>query len=994
MTLELGSLVAASVVYLLVLFLVAYAAERGVIPSRITQHPLVYSLALGVYATSWSYFGSVGYAARHGFRYLGIYLGVTLACLLVPVLWRPLLRLTRELQLTSLADVLAFRYPGQSTGTAVTLFMLAGSLPYLALQVRAVVESAKVLSPSASPTLVGLGFCAVLTGFSVLFGARHLTPRERHEGLMLAIAFESAVKVVALVAVGVWAVSSVFGGVEGLLAWLEAHPEAVEDMQAPARDASWAPLLALSCTAAFLTPRSYHVAFTEAPEKDALSTATWAFPLVLLVMNLAVPVLLWSGDAVGLPWPADFHVLSVPASRGATGLVLVAFLGGVSAASAMVIVTTLALAPMCLTHLVLPLGFARGRAHLYGWLLWARRLLIAVIILTGYGFYRLLDTRGTGLVDLGLVSFVAVAQFAPGVLGLLFWKRGTRAGFLAGLGMGAATWAMTLVVPLWASPGVVVWTRRVAGLLGFPSDEPWGFSTFTSLALNTLAFVAVSLATRQSAAEAEAARACTREAPALASGGVEAGSPEEFRQRLAPLLGEEAAAAEVDRALAALGLPPDERRPTELRRLRDGVERNLSGLIGPVLARLTVEEALRLEPGSRTALAEQLRFVEELLRDARGMQGGPVLALEAVRRYLRHILEDLPLGVCAVGPDGEVVIWNAALERLSGVEPGAVRGHTLAALPEPWGPLLSGFAAGAEEDTEARVTVAGGERILRMHRSRVSPTEEDGGTSEGMALLVEDLTERKAVDARLAHQDRLASLGRVAAGVAHEIGNPLTAIASLAQNLKYDLDDAEAVRERVGLILQQCRRIDAIVRALVGFSHAGTVGGEARPFTRVAVGPLLAEAVELARMARGARKDRGLRFEHRCPEGLEVLADPQRLEQVLVNLLTNAIDASPDGGVVELEAEAGDDGVHLRVLDRGHGIPGELAQRVFEPFFTTKQPGEGTGLGLALVAGIVREHGGTMLVDNRPGGGTSVTVSLPDSRGVGLSARSGRGALA
>ncbi|WP_141331588.1 ATP-binding protein [Myxococcus sp. AB025B] len=979
MTLELGSLVAASVVYLLVLFLVAYAAERGLISSRITQHPLVYALALGVYATSWSYFGSVGYAARHGYRYLGIYLGVTLACLLVPVLWRPLLRLTRELQLTSLADLLAFRYPGQTTGTAVTLFMLAGSLPYLALQVRAVVESAKVLSPSASPTLVGMGFCAVLVVFSVLFGARHLTPRERHEGLMLAIAFESAVKVVALVAVGAWAVSQVFGGVDGLWTWLEAHPEAVEQLQRPAREASWAPLLVLSCAAAFLTPRSYHVAFTEAPEKDALSTATWAFPLVLLVMNLAVPVVLWSGEALGLPWPADFHLLAVPASRGATGLALVAFLGGVSASSAMVIVTTLALAPMCLTHLVLPLGYARGQPHLYGWLLWARRLLIALIILAGYGFYRLLDTRGMGLVDLGLVSFVAVAQFAPGVLGLLFWKRATRAGLLAGLGAGAAVWMVTLVVPLWASPGVVAWTHRVSALLGFPSDEPWGFSTFASLTLNTLAFVGVSLATRQSQAETEAARACTREGPGLVSGGVEAGSPREFRERLAPLLGEEAASAEVDRALASLDMSPDERRPSELRRLRDGVERNLSGLLGPVLARLTVAEALRLEPGTRAALAEQLRFVEERLRDARGMQG-PVRAVEAVRRYLNRILEDLPLGVCTVGPDGEVVIWNAALERLSGVREHASRGHPLADLPAPWGSLLSAFSAGAEADTETRVVVNGAERTLRLHRSRLTPDEEGGGTSEGMALLVEDLTEKKAVDAKLAHQDRLASLGRVAAGVAHEIGNPLTAIASLTQNLKYELDDAEAVKERTGLILQQCRRIDAIVRALVGFSHAGTVGGEARPFARVEVGPLLAEALQLARMERSATRSRGVSFEHRGAEGLVVLGDAQRLEQVLVNLLTNAVDASPEGGRVELEAQAQEGRVHLRVLDRGHGIASELTQRVFEPFFTTKQPGEGTGLGLALVAGIVREHGGTIQVDNRPGGGTSVTVSLPDAR--------------
>ncbi|RKH37131.1 ATP-binding protein [Corallococcus sicarius] len=974
MTLGLGPLVVASVGYLGVLFLVAYAAEKGRIPARITQHPLVYALALGVYATSWSYFGSVGYAARHGFRYLGIYLGLTLACLLAPVLWRPLLRLTRELQLTSLADLLAFRYPGQVTGTAVTLFALAGSLPYLALQIRAVVESARLLSPAASPALVGPGFCGVLVVFSLLFGARHPAPRERHEGLMLAIAFESGVKLLALVIVAGWCVVSVFGGVGGLQDWLTLHPEAVEALQRPARDASWAPLLVLSLVAAFLTPRQYHVAFTEAPERDGLATVAWAFPLLMLLMNAAVPVLLWSGEALGLPWPADFHVLSVPAAKGAPALALLAFLGGVSAASAMVIVTTLALAPMCLTHLVLPLNTMRGRDDLYGWLLWARRVLIAAIILAGYGFYRLIDTRPTGLVDLGLVSFVATAQFAPGVLGLLLWPQATRAGLLAGLGAGAATWTATLVAPLWEPPSVVAWTNQVSVAMGFSADEPWGFATFTSLGLNALCFVAVSLATRQSLEETEAARVCAREAPGLSEGSVVASSPDEFRRQLEPVLGAQVAAAEVDRAREALDLSLDERRPAELRRLRDGVERNLSGLIGPVLARLAVGEALRLDPGARTALADQLRFVEERLRDARDIRG-PVRELEVVRRYLYRILEDLPLGVCAVGPDGEVVLWNAALEAVSRVPMDAVRGHPLARLPEPWGALFSGLAQAHDGDTEVRVPVAGQTRSLRLHRSRLAHSEGDpAGASEGMTFLVEDWTERKAVDARLAHQDRLASLGRVAAGVAHEIGNPLTAIASLTQNLKYELEDPEAVRERVGLILQQCRRIDAIVRALVGFGHAGTVGGESRPFTRVAVGPLLAEAAQLARLS---RKARDVACTHQSPDGLDVRGDAQRLEQVLVNLLTNAIDASPTGSCVELRADATGDEVRIQVEDRGHGIAPELSQRIFEPFFTTKQPGEGTGLGLALVEGIVREHGGSLRIEGRAGGGTRVTLSLP-----------------
>jgi signal transduction histidine kinase len=344
-----------------------------------------------------------------------------------------------------------------------------------------------------------------------------------------------------------------------------------------------------------------------------------------------------------------------------------------------------------------------------------------------------------------------------------------------------------------------------------------------------------------------------------------------------------------------------------------------------------------------------------------------------VRRYLKRILEDLPLGVCALGPDRDVVIWNAALERLSGVPGGDVQGLPLERLPAPWGELLSGFALDPDgADAEARVRLGTGERILRLHRSQLSSEGGEAERGTGAVLLVEDLTERKAVDARLAHQDRLASVGRVAAGVAHEIGNPLTAIASLAQNLRHE-EDPEAVRERVGLILQQCRRIDAIVRALVSFSHAGTVGDVAVPTRRVAVRAMLEEAAQLARLG---RKDRDVRVDNHCPEGLEVVGDAQRLEQVFVNLLTNAIDASPEGSTVELRAEEDAAHLHLRVVDRGHGIPPELAQRIFEPFFTTKQPGEGTGLGLALAASIVREHGGELTVDSRAGAGTTLTVRL------------------
>ena len=200
MILELGPLFAAAVGYLLLLFLIAYATERGVISQRVARHPLTYALSLGVYASSWTYYGSVGFAKANGYNFLTIYLGVTLSCLLVPVLWIPIMRVVRDHQLTSLADLFAFRYQSQAAGVLVTIFMIACNLPYLALQIRAVTQSVGVLA-SAPHGAVALAFCALVTLFAILFGARHLTPRARHEGLVVAIAFESVVKLAALLLV-------------------------------------------------------------------------------------------------------------------------------------------------------------------------------------------------------------------------------------------------------------------------------------------------------------------------------------------------------------------------------------------------------------------------------------------------------------------------------------------------------------------------------------------------------------------------------------------------------------------------------------------------------------------------------------------------------------------------------------------------------------------------------------------------------------------------
>ncbi|HET9451514.1 MAG TPA: histidine kinase, partial [Aggregicoccus sp.] len=264
MTVGLWGLLGLTLCYLLVLVAIANAADRGGWPTRLARHPLVIALSLGVYATAWSYYGSVGFAKREGVRYLTIYMGVTLACLLVPQVWAPLQRLVRARQFSSLADVLAFRFHSQAAGVLVTVFLLAGSLPYITLQLRALVETAVFLSPGAPRLLVGAFVTAALILFAILFGARHVTPRERHAGLVLAIAFESAVKAVALLAVSAWAYFGPLGGAEGVARLLAERPELQQRLAAPAAAPGWGTLLLLSACAGFLQPRQFHLAFVEA----------------------------------------------------------------------------------------------------------------------------------------------------------------------------------------------------------------------------------------------------------------------------------------------------------------------------------------------------------------------------------------------------------------------------------------------------------------------------------------------------------------------------------------------------------------------------------------------------------------------------------------------------------------------------------------------------------------------------------------------------------
>ncbi|WP_456372398.1 ATP-binding protein [Thiolapillus sp.] len=971
MTLELSSLFTAGFLYLVLLFLIAYVTDRGLIPEQWVSHPLVYTLSLGVYATSWTYYGSVGFANSNGYLFLTIYLGVTLAFALSPVLLRPILRLTSEYQLSSLADLFAFRYRSQLVGMLVTLFMLIGALPYIALQIRAVTQSLQELTQEAPPHILALGFCITLTAFAILFGARHISPRQKHRGLVMAIAFESLVKLVTLLSVGLFALFGVFGGPDNLNQWLGEHPDAIEKLYEPVGGTQWGTLIFLAFGAAFLLPRQFHMLFAENLREDNLRVASWSFPLFLLLLNLPIPVILWAGHYLGLGTDPDYYVLSITLSQGHSWMPMLTFIGGISAASAMVIVTTLALSSMCMNHLLLPASYPDPRLNLYYWLLWGRRLMIGLIILAGYSFYAFLEHRA-GLAQLGLISFVAVVQFLPGIVGLLYWRRATREGVIAGLLGGIGVWAFTLLVPMLQHSGFIENAYPLSHWQEMLALDHWSFATFCSLGLNSLLFAMVSLANRQRIAEQQAAASCCSSMFIPLSGVVTARSPEEFKKELSVLLGKSTAEKEVDHALNDLKMSPRETRPAELRRLRERIERNLYGLIGPQMSHLIVNQKLALDPEARTALADSMRYVEERLAHSRSVLHGLTRELDNLQRYQRQILEDLPLGACALGQDGEIIIWNQAMEDTTGIDAQTTIGHPLSQLPEPWNDLLGGFARATDNHSyHLEVSFAGKTRWFNLHKAvvedpQVSPTSE----APGMVILMEDLTQMENLEAELAHSDRLASIGRLAAGVAHEIGNPVTGIASIAQNLKYEEEPA-AIEQSARDILTQTRRITDIVQSLMNFSRSSSAD---RPLAPVALREVLQDALALVQLT---HKHDGLHYRIDCDASITLNADRQRLSQVFVNLLNNASDASSRGDEISVSAQQHARRLIVTVIDQGSGIPDHFRDQLFEPFTTTKQTGKGTGLGLALARNIILDHNGDIEIDSEPGKGTRVIISFP-----------------
>jgi hypothetical protein len=529
--------------YIGILFAIArYGDKRADQGRSIIANPYTYALSLGVYATAWTFYGSVGRAAGDGVGFLPIYIGPTLMMALWWLVMRKIIRISKTNRITSLADFISSRY-GKSALLAglVTIIAVVGVIPYIALQLKAVSSSftillrypevAAIAPHEAVPVHADTAFwtAMLLATFTILFGTRHLETSERHEGLVAAIAFESLVKLVAFLAVGVFVTWGIYAGLPDLFARAGAQPR-LATLQAPLAAAagsyaSWAWLTVLSMLAIMFLPRQFQVAVVECVNENHIGKAIWLFPLYMLAMNLFVVPVAFGGvmHFAGMGVDPDTFVLTLPMAEKREALALFVFIGGLSAATGMVIVETIALSTMVCNDLVMPVLLRMRsmrlseRRNLTGLLLGIRRGAIVAVILLGYLYFRLAG-EAYALVAIGLISFAAVAQFAPAAIGGIYWKGATRSGALAGLLAGFAVWMYTLLLPSFAKSG---WLP-----IGFLEDGPFGIALLKPYALfglaglndithamlwsmlaNIGAYVIVSALSRQTVAEqAQAAR--------------------------------------------------------------------------------------------------------------------------------------------------------------------------------------------------------------------------------------------------------------------------------------------------------------------------------------------------------------------------------------------------------------------------------------------------------------------------------------------------------
>ncbi|HSF48758.1 MAG TPA: sensor histidine kinase [Burkholderiales bacterium] len=917
-----GAILAASFAYLGVLFAIAFYGDKRADQGRsLIANPYIYSLSLAVYATAWTFYGSVGRAASNGVGFLPIYIGPTLTVALWWLVLRKIIRISKVNRITSLADFVASRY-GKSAllGGLVTLIAVIGIIPYISLQLKAISSSYTLLThypdvmiPAGrnEPVLedTALYVALLLAVFTIFFGVRHLDVSERHEGMVTAIAFESIVKLLAFLAVGVFVTFGMYSGFGELFARAAADPK-IAPLLTPLGGTggsymSWVWLTILSMFAILFLPRQFQIAVVENVNEEHVNKAMWLFPLYMLAINIFVLPIAFGGllRFSGMPVDPDTFVLTLPMIEKQQALALFVFIGGLSAATGMVIVETIALSTMICNDFVMPVLLRmkslklNQRADLSGLLLGIRRGGIVLVLLLGYLYFRLAG-EAYALVSIGLISFAAVAQFAPVILGGIFWKGGTRMGALAGLSAGFLVWTYTLLLPAFARSGWLpitfleqgpwgVGLLRPLELFGLVGLDQITHAMLWSMIANIGTYVAVSLTGRQSAVEHSQATLFV----------------DIFKQSA------ETGGSRLWRGTAAA---PD-------------LHALLARFLGPDRA----EEAFALYARRRgldsyhylEADADLVHSVEKQLAGAIGAASARIMVASVVKEEELSVEEVMTM----LDEASQVITYSHQLE---------------------------------QKKRELEVASA----------------------------------ELKAANERLKELDKLKD--DFVSTVSHELRTPLTSIRAFSEILIENPDLEMAERSRfLSIIVKESERLTRLINQVLDLAKIES-GKTEWQLEDLNVRDVIEDSISATSQL---FKEKHVELETRLPRVEAIIvADRDRLIQVVINLLSNAVKFCKEHtGKVEVSMEVDTDWLRVDVRDNGPGISKANQDAIFEKFrqvgdTLTGKP-QGTGLGLPISRQIIDHFGGRLWVESEPGHGAlfSFTLPLQEVRSEELGVRSG-----
>jgi Na+/proline symporter/signal transduction histidine kinase len=1012
--------IAAAFAYIGLLFVVASYGDRLSPSQRGRAGMLIYPLSLAIYCTSWTFFGSVGFATRTSFDFLAIYVGPILMIGLCTPLLRRVIQLAKSQNITSIADFIAARY-GKSQAVAATVAVIAivGSVPYIALQLKAVASSLEtILSEDklfSSIPLIGdiaLVVTLAMAVFAVLFGTRQTDATEHQHGLMLAVATESIVKLVAFLAAGAFVTFWMFTPVE-LIERAMKTPEAVRAIDYVPSIGNFLTMTLLSFCAIMLLPRQFHVSVVENSSPEEVSRARWLFPLYLVAINLFVIPIALAG-LVTFPFGAvesDMYVLALPIEGNSPLLSIVVFVGGLSAATAMVIVECVALSIMVSNDIVLPLVLQRtpatrdGRKDFGDFLLRIRRFAIFSIMVMAYFYYRALGN--TQLAAIGLLSFAALAQLAPAFFGGLFWREGTARGAMTGMLVGFAVWAYTLFLPSFLegnTAGLLLLQHGPFGIEAlrpralFGADlPPLMHGVLWSLSLNILTYFVMSIAQRPSSIERLQAdlfvpNTLTPIAPTFRRWRTTV-TVQDIQSTVAQYLGPERARHAFEAFAAGHPGSLDPAAPADFELLQHA-ERLIASSIGAASSRLVMSLLLR----KRTVSA---KAALKLLDDSHA-------ALHFNREILQTALNHVRQGIAVFDAELQLICSNAQFGEILALPPHLVQlGIPLQEILEFMGavsPADFGDADGLLQRRLDAYTTEGEPYLERLpDRHMVIEVRSNRMPGGGFVITFSDVTpsfeaaealeranatlEKRVRDrteeltrlnselalAKSTAEDANISKTRFLAAASHDILQPLNAarlyVTSLVERqsggedsrLVENIDDSlEAIEEILGALLD-ISRLDA--------------GAMATSISSFKMADLMRSLeIEFAPIARA----KGLELTF-VPCSLPVQSDRSLLRRLLQNFISNAIKYTPRGRVL-VGCRRHGQSLQIGVYDTGVGIPVTKRGEIFKEFHRLEQGARiarGLGLGLSIVERLARVLNHGIAIDANPSGGSVFSVTVP-----------------